>query len=239
MDQFYLDYNNCSEATAVQQYHTCLTSSEAKEAISELHFVNDMVTTLKQRYYNRNMRYGDYSRAPNIQPPGQRPEAAAKYVSTVLTKLKKMIPISREAGVEGLLASLSVKKAILENMFSNTTLIPYAMAFTDRYGQESTDLGFMCGKNKFQLLLNILQRADQSLIYIRSNPTLTPMQAAKMKMTVKKTAGAGGRGGERVNSEQEEIKPQHPSDEPSRQLSKEYSSTNQRRSKHQRPNSSG
>ena len=74
MDQFYLDYNNCSEATAVQQYHTCLTSSEAKEAISELHFVNDMVTTLKQRYYNRNMRYGDYS-PPTSSPParGRRP----------------------------------------------------------------------------------------------------------------------------------------------------------------------
>lgn len=51
----------------------------------------------------------------------------------------------------GQLASLGVEKSIVETMWANFTLTPFATAFSKGYGEESANLGYVRGKSKFQI----------------------------------------------------------------------------------------
>ena len=119
----YISFKQCSGEIALKQYKECFTAAEAKEAISELTSVDDIIYTLDRRYYNKSALVTELTHElTSIQQPGQRPESAAKYVSTVLTKLKRVL--GKEAGVENNLASVSIEQKLVEHMFSSQTLVP-------------------------------------------------------------------------------------------------------------------
>ena len=59
--------------------------------------------------------------------------------------------MSRDVDILGQLASLGVEKSIVETMWANFTLTPFATAFSKGYGEESANLGYVRGKSKFQI----------------------------------------------------------------------------------------
>ena len=74
----FLNFKQCSAEIALKQYKECLTTSEAKEAISELTSVDDVLFTLDRRYYNKSALVSELTNdLTSIQPPGSRPESAA------------------------------------------------------------------------------------------------------------------------------------------------------------------
>ena len=161
----YLSHKQCSEEIARKQYKDCFTAAEAKEAISKLATVYDIIYTLDKRYYNRAALVIELTNElTNIQSPGQRPESVAKYVSSVLTKLKRVLQISREAGVEGHLASVSIEQTLVDHMFNSSPLVPYGTAYAEEFGRQSANAKFACSSNKVKLLIQVLEKADQALV---------------------------------------------------------------------------
>lgn len=161
----YLSHKQCSEEIARKQYKDCFTAAEAKEAISKLATVYDIIYTLDKRYYNRAALVIELTNElTNIQSPGQRPESVAKYVSSVLTKLKRVLQISREAGVEGHLASVSIEQTVVDHMFNSSPLVPYGTAYAEEFGRQSANAKFACSSNKVKLLIQVLEKADQALV---------------------------------------------------------------------------
>ena len=167
----YLSHKQCSEEIARKQYKDCFTAAEAKEAISKLATVYDIIYTLDKRYYNRAALVIELTNElTNIQSPGQRPESVAKYVSSVLTKLKRVLQISREAGVEGHLASVSIEQTVQshvqshDHMFNSSPLVPYGTAYAEEFGRQSANAKFACSSNKVKLPIQVLEKADQALV---------------------------------------------------------------------------
>ena len=200
----FLNFKQCSAEFALKQYKECFTTSEAKEAISELTSVDDALFTLDRRYYNKSALVSELTNdLTSIQPPGARPESAARYVSNVLTRLKRVIRISKEAGVENHIAPISIEQMLLEHLFSTPTLAPYATAYAEESGRLCTDINFSSSANKMKLLVNMLERADQALIIFRSNSTTHQKTNASKKDSGSNAAtnnSGGGKGGGGVGS---------------------------------------
>ena len=195
----YISFKQCSGEIALKQYKECFTAAEAKEAISELTSVDDIIYTLDRRYYNKSALVTELTNElTSIQLPRSRPESAAKYVSTVLTRLKRVLRISKEAGVENNLASVSIEQMLVEHMYSSPMLVPYATAYAEEFGRQSTDVNFACSSSKVKLLVKILERADQALILFRANSTTHQKTNASKKDSSGNTStnnSGGGKGG--------------------------------------------
>ena len=206
----FLNFKQCSAEFALKQYKECFTTSEAKEAISELTSVDNALFTLDRRYYNKSALVSELTNdLTSIQPPGARPESAARYVSNVLTRLKRVIRISKEAGVENHIAPISIEQMLLEHLFSTPTLAPYATAYAEESGRLCTDINFSSSANKMKLLVNMLEEADQALIIFRSNSYHhTPNASRQNEEDGEETSrGEGEEGGrERGKSQQEKVK---------------------------------
>lgn len=104
----YVEAHEMSEQAAVIMYQIEFTSGLAKEMISKMKSRVDVVNALTTRFVNKNTLIQEFKNdLQGVCHPDKQWEAAlADYVTSVLTKLKCMVRLAQEEGLEDQLAPI-------------------------------------------------------------------------------------------------------------------------------------
>ena len=191
MSARYIESLELSEQQAVAVYQTELTTGLPREMISEMKTSADIITTLTSRFGNKNILVEEFKKDLRSipEPDKQRPAAAADYVTTALTRIKRIMRISiKEAdGLIGELADIKPQEPVLEVMTKHPTLAPYAAEFGRLYGEQNKKSGYVRSEQVLQFLHTCLSAAEESLLYVRTTQSTSVLH--KAAATNKKDGG--------------------------------------------------
>ena len=106
---------------------TDLTLDLVKEVISELKTKNEIVTALLRCFGNKNLLIKEFKcELDVVWSPNLQPASAAEYVSSVHTKIQRMIRLAKENDILDQLSSEGIEEPIIHRVLNHPTLIPFA-----------------------------------------------------------------------------------------------------------------
>ena len=98
-----------------------------KEVISELKTKNEIVTALLRCFGNKNLLIKEFKcELDVVWSPNLQPASAAEYVSSVHTKIQRMIRLAKENDILDQLSSEGIEEPIIHRVLNHPTLIPFA-----------------------------------------------------------------------------------------------------------------
>ena len=107
--------------------------------ISEMRSRADIIRALTTRFGNKKTLVEEFKSnlRRNHHSDKQRPVAATDYVTTALTKIKRMMRIATEEDLMTEHANIKPEEPVLQVMSNHPTLAPYAAESGRLYGKQN------------------------------------------------------------------------------------------------------
>ena len=137
--------------------------------ISEMRSRADIIRALTTRFGNKKTLVEEFKSnlRRNHHSDKQRPVAATDYVTTALTKIKRMMRIATEEDLMTEHANIKPEEPVLQVMSNHPTLVPTRPSLGGCTASR-TGTGFVRSEQVFEILNACLSLAEDSLLHIRT-----------------------------------------------------------------------